>query len=199
MPLVPRDWFDIPDEAVAVGGLPAAQTIEALRNNTVAAFQGADGAPRLYGKAVVPRSQQLELPVLTGLTASAAFLVDDLNYSGSFGPPFQNQFAGAISPPFVFKSSSDVLTNVLLSGTVRFSVNTSGPSSGTLHFRKNGVTVASWAVTNSTIIRTADVAVSAGDQFQYVIAGGGAYIQNMIIYASDAYIRLGVPIRGSDL
>ena len=197
------DWTNLPNAAVGVGGLPSGTTVTALRDNPVAIAEGAPGAPRLYGKAAVPRSQQAELPVLS-LSASDDVTLSDLHYSGNFS----NTSTGSSN----FQSAG-IITSVLMSGTVRFRATQSSTpfisgqsSESRIRILKNGVVVETWtaASPSSTRTRSIDLAVDVGDTFEWQVRVGSgatatATISSISERANDGYQRIGIPIKASDL
>jgi len=196
------DWTNLPNQAVGVGGLPSGTTVTALRDNPIAIAQGADGAPRLYGKAAVPRSQQTELEVLS-LTASDDVILGDLHYSGDF--------SSTTTTSTTFQSAG-IITSVLLSGTVRFRASQSAgsPSIGDttcqIRILKNGIEVESWSITSPTpaATRIIDLSVAVGDTFEWQVRRSGGGVANCTISsinerANDGYTRIAIPIKVSDL
>ena len=163
----------------------------ALYENPIAIAQGAAGAPRLYGKAAVPRSQQAELPVIIGVTAANAPVFDTLNYSGDFV---------SVTGGGTFTSAGTV-TIALVSGVLRFRATqgATGALGSDIRIRKNGAVVQTWSIgaNQSSVVRQVDIASVPGDSFEWQITN--AAIVNMIISASDAYTRIGIPIKVSDL
>jgi hypothetical protein len=188
----------ISNTLVSVGAKPFASTIQALRDNPIAIAEGAAGAPAVLGLGAA--SLRSRLPVLTGLTAgtvsistSSAAPVENIHHSGSFVTTTTN------STSFV---SAGIITNVLLSGTVEFAAGfNTGGTTGEIRFLKNNTVVNTWTAGTGFF----SVSVSVGDTFEWQIrrVGGTSSnnltISSMSIQGSDAYTRIGMPIRSSDL
>ena len=198
------DWTTLPNLAVGVGGLPSGTTVTALRDNPVAIAEGAEGAPRLYGKAAVPRPQQAELPVLS-LSASDDVTLSDLHYSGNFSS------TSTSSSTF---QSAGIITSVLMSGTVRFRATQTAVStglqgsSGDIRILKNGTVIQTWSLSvgsntnNAVQARSVDISVSVDDVFEWQVrlsSGSSMSISSIVERANDGYQRIGVPIKVSDL
>jgi len=197
------DWTNLPNTAVGVGGLPSGTTVTALRDNPIAIAEGSPGAVRLYGKAAVPRPQQTELAVATGLVASDNFELDPVHWTGDF-------FNVTATTSF---QTAGTITSLLMSGTVRFratqfaSVGPIGTATTTIRLKKNGTILNTFAVaassgpaTNSAF-RQVDVSVVPGDFFEWevTVSGGGGSISGQIQLADNGYTRIGIPILTGDL
>ena len=198
------DWTNLPNTAVGVGGLPSGTTVTALRDNPVAIAQGAAGAPRLYGKAAVPRPQQTELDVLSlGL---GSVVLTDLHWSGDF------VITSSSSTSFV---GSGVVTSVLMSGNVtcqatqRITSTSFSNATGEIRLLKNGTVIQTFSSTASSgpntvdTTRSIDVSVVVGDTFEWevrlVSSGGTSRVSGQTFLADDAYTRIAIPIKVSDL
>jgi hypothetical protein len=198
------DWTTLPNTAVGVGGLPSGTTVTALRDNPVAIAQGAAGAPRLYGKAAVPNSQQTELDVLSlGL---GSVNVGDLHYSGNF--------VSVNTTSTAFQSGGTV-TSVLMSGNVTARATQTSNAVGSvigntceIRLRKNGVVIQTFSLnapsgTSASETRSVNISVAVGDTFEWQVRRSGgdgtSSIGNQTFLADDAYTRIGIPIRESDL
>ena len=175
------------------------ELIKQLRDNPLAIAEGAEGAPRLYGKAAVPRSQQAELPVLS-LSASDDVILGDLNYSGNFS---------SISTNSSNFQSAGIITSVLMSGTVRFRATQSatpalegGSAASEIRILKNGSVIQTYASSFPSTDRSIDLSVAVGDTFEWQVrltTGSTATISSISERANDGYVRIGIPIRESDL
>lgn len=175
-----------------------------LAGNLIAAFMGKPGAPRLYGTAAVPRSQQTELGVLS-LTASDAVTLDGLHYLGDFVNT-STGFGTGVSP----WNGAGVITSVLMTGEVRFvATQTSSGSNftGQIRLLKNGTVVQTFSLSSgsdsASAVRTIDVSIAVGDTFEWQVrridGPGTASISSMRIRANDGYTRIGIPIKVSDM
>jgi hypothetical protein len=200
------DWTNLPNTAVGVGGLPSGTTVTALRDNPVAIAEGAAGAPRLYGKAAVPDSQKAELAVLS-LTAADTFVLSNLHWTGDFSAASTTTVSSAWT-------TAGTITSVLMSGTVRFRATQqiSGLGSGTCQIRllKNSVEIAIFSVSagggdSNSEVRNVDTSITAGDVFEWQVrrsdgsGGKTAQISSISQRADDRYVRIGIPIKESDL
>jgi hypothetical protein len=200
------DWTNLPNTAVGVGGLPSGTTVTALRDNPVAIAEGAAGAPRLYGKAAVPRTQQAELAVLS-LTAASTFVLDNLHWTGDFSPASTTTVSSNWT-------TAGTITSVLMSGTVRFQATQQifGTGSGTCQIRllKNSVEIDIFSLfgaggDSNVATRSVDTSISVGDVFEWQVRrsdGSGsktASINTISQRADDRYVRIGIPIKESDL
>ena len=191
-----------PDPNTLLPGDPWTSALaQAAFEDPIAIVEGAPGAPRLYGKAAVPRPQQAELVVLTGLTAADSPTLDNLHYSGDFSTTETG------STSYV---TSGTVTSVLMSGTVRAIAFCTaiesgiGVSNSDFRLLKNGTVVQTFNLSGSITISdtfSVDVAVIVGDTFEWQIKrnSGSARISGQTFGASDAYTRIGIPIKGSDL
>jgi hypothetical protein len=187
MPITDPDWVT-PIEITFDEGKPIrAEQGLMLAGNPIAIALGKPGAPRVYGRAAGPRPLQAQLLPLTGLTVGA-IEVSNLHYAGAFVNITNSTGSGG------------VITNVLLSGTVRFAALHSGfASNSNLNLNKNGVSVASFVGTATNVTRNVDVAIAPGDVFEWVATVGNSTLSQQRILASDQYTRIGLPIRESDL
>ena len=181
------------------------ELVKQLRDNPLAIAEGAPLAPRLYGKAAVPRPQQAELPVLS-LSASDDVTLSDLHYAGGF--------SNTTTQSTSFQSAG-IITSVLMSGTVRFvatQVATAALSASTtceIRILKNGSVVQTFSVSSSPEIpasaaRQIDLSVSVGDTFEWQVRRSGGQsldcsISSISERANDGYQRIGIPIKASDL
>ena len=198
-------WTNIDPNTLLPGDPWTSAKAQAAFENVEAMAEGATGAPRLYGKAAVPRSQQAELAVITGVTAGGN-TADNLNYSGSTD--------GASTSGLTFVSGSTFVIE-LLSGTIRisaFQVARGSPSTSTtceVRLLKNEVVVQTFSLTAAdgatiTQTRSVDIACVPGDAFKWEVrrSSGGNANQDIgvaTISASDVYTRIGIPIKASDL
>ena len=174
----------------------------AVYENPIAIAEGATDAPRLYGKAAVPRSQQTELPVLTVTAGSVT--ADPLHYSGDFFTETATS-AGWLS--------SGVVTLVLLSGEIslvatQFAQAASLSSvTGQIRLKKNDTVIDTFSITTTdtpvTTARTINISAAVGDVFEWEVqvssGSGTSRVSGGGIKASDAYTRIGIPIKVSDL
>jgi hypothetical protein len=157
----------------------------ALRDNPIAMFEGASGAPRLSGLAVARESD------LAVLTVTAADTV-----ATSFGTEGVSGASETTSATLVVAYT---LTISLYTGSIRFraSHRQTGGASSTLEIWKNGAMVDSWVETSGTTTeRTKDVAVVPTDVIEWKHkAGGGAtsYFGQRSETASDGYVQV-VPL-----
>jgi hypothetical protein len=174
----------------------------AVYENPIAIAEGAAGAPRLYGKAAVPRSQQAELPVLTVTAGSVN--ADALHYSGGF---FTQT---ATSEGWL---SSGAVTLVLLTGEIslvatQFAQAISLASmTGQIRLKKNDIVIDTFSIftneTPVTTVRTINISAAVGDVFEWEVqvssGSGTSRVSTQAVRASDAYTRIGIPIKVSDL
>ena len=197
------EWTFIDPNTLLPGDPWTSAKAQAAFENLEAVAEGAPGAPRLYGKAAVPRPQQQELDVLT-LSASDDVTLSDLHYTGGF-----SSRTGGSS-----YESAGIITSVLMSGTVRFrarqtAVSTSlQGSSGDIRILKNGTVIQTWSLTvasgtnDAVQDRSVDISVSVGDTFEWQVrraSGASLSISSISETANDGYTRIGIPIKASDL
>ena len=191
------DYSEILDTQIEPDAPLTAVLAGQWRDNVLAIAEGAPDAPRLYGKAAVPRSQQAELPVLS-MSASDDVTLEDLHYSGNFVP------RNTSSSNF---QSAGIITSVLMTGTVRFRARQNattalGTPESQIRILKNGSVVQTWTSTTSSN-RSIDLSVAVGDTFEwqvrYTNGNESATIDNISENATDGYVRIGIPIRASDL
>jgi hypothetical protein len=149
--------------------------------NWIAGFEGAVGAPRLYGEAVAYSGNGL--PVLTVSAADTYSLTEG---------------AGPVSGTLSTTSTSDVMaqrwTISTFSGVVRarasHNVTVSGNTS-TLTLFKNGVSVQAFTQSVTTpAARVVDVAVSVGDvlEWRHRTNANSSVVSAVSLTASNAYI-----------
>jgi hypothetical protein len=180
--------------------------IKRLRDNPVAIAEGAAGAPRLYGKAAVPDSQKAELAVLS-LTAADTFVLSNLHWTGDFSSASTTTVSSAWT-------TAGTITSVLMSGTVRFRATQQifGIGSGTCQIRllKNSVEIGIFSLfgaagDSNSEVRNVDTSIAPGDVFEWQVRrsdGSGsktASINTISQRADDRYVRIGIPIKESDL
>ena len=186
-------WTFVDPNTLLPGDPWTSAKAQAAFENLEAVAEGAPGAPRLYGKAAVIRSEQAVLPVLS-LSASDDVTLTDLHYSGNFS----TTITGSSS----FQSAG-IITSVLMSGTVRFRARQSSFDGGVSRIRilKNGVVVQEWSSSESTN-RSIDLEVDVGDTFEWQVSrssGGNARISEISESADDGYVRIGIPIKASEM
>ena len=189
-------WTFIDPNTLLPGDPWTSAKAQAAFENLEAVAEGADGAPRLYGKAAVPRTQQAELGVLA--VDVGTIEANNLHWQGDFPASF-------ITTSSSFQLAGEIV-NVLFSGNARFraihdGINNSG---NRVRFVKNGVVVQTFSKSSSdSETRTVDVSISPNDVFrwevQHDVSSGGASISDMVVLVSDQYVRIGIPIRESDL
>jgi len=198
-------WTFIDPNTLLPGDPWTSAKAQAAFENLEAVAEGAPGAPRLYGKAAVPRPQQAELPVLT-LSASDDVTLSDLHYAGGF--------SSTTTQSTSFQSAG-IITSVLMSGTVRFRATqlaAAPPNVSTtceIRILKNGSVVQTFSVSSSPGVPTSaarqiDLSVSVGDTFEWQVRRSGGQtldcsINSILERADDGYVRIGLPIRSSDL
>lgn len=165
----------------------------ALRDNIIAITEGADGAPRLRGKAV---AKITDMPVTT-VTASDA-------YSAEIG---SGPVAGTLSTTSTSYVEAQTYTIVAWTGTLRF--RASHRANGTaldswLSLLKNGAELAYWSTDSASAqARSVDVSVTPGDVivWRHRISGSGApsIVSAVGAFASDGYTTITPLILQSDL
>jgi len=173
------DYTDIALSALLPGEPWTSGKALAIYENPTAIAEGAVGAPRISGLAlIIPSRVAADVPVLT-VTASTAFILGvgapSLALSGRSG---------------LFERISQTTLNNF-TGTVRARAITTGNAS-LARFLKNAVVVDTFSTPGT---RTFDISVVPGDiiELQYEINGGGA---TLAILASDNYQRTGAIFRG---
>lgn len=124
------------------------------RDNPIAMFEGAPGAPRLLGKAVAKIG---EVPVLTVTAADTASLV--MSAPAIAGTLSTNSTA---NPPTVVART---ITVISVTGTIRLRATHQGNNSR-LSLYKNNVLVQAYSA-GSTAARINDVSAAPGDVFQW--------------------------------
>ena len=198
-------WTFIDPNTLLPGDPWTSAKAQAAFENLEAVAEGAPGAPRLYGKAAVPRSQQDELEVLS-LTASDDVALSNLHYAGGF--------SSTTTQSTSFQSAG-IITSVLMSGTVRFratqlaSASQFGSTTCQIRILKNGSVAQTFSVSSSpespaSATRQINLSVSVGDTFEWQVRRSGGQSLNCRISsiserADDGYVRIGIPIRESDL
>lgn len=146
-----------------------------MRDNPIALSEGATGAPRIKGEAML-----LEADLDTKTIAAAD------TYTCTIGTTRSN---GAAPDWYQTNSTTYILHQQWIvdkfTGTARFTANhkSDGVYTSTLHLTKNGSTVNTWTTTSTTFqVRTEDVAVVPTDTvlFEHKIsnAAGTGYAQN---------------------
>ena len=157
-----------------------------LRNNPLAMFEGAAGAPRLLGEAIATGDNG-GLPILS-VTASDAY--DLLDFGGV------RQFGGTLDTT----SSTGVVAHTVqvqsFSGSIRMRAShavSPGSYISTLALQNNGVTVASWNTTSSTPqARSIDVPCSPGDVLTWVhlagVSGDHSIVSGIAVRASNTFL-----------
>jgi len=189
-------WTTLDTNNLLAGEPLVEQETLAFYENVIAVAEGAAGAPRLYGKAAVPRPQQTELEVVT-VSAANDVILDELHWSGDFN----NQTTSSSS-----YQSAGIITIVLLSGTVRFSARQSSgggvaPASQ-IRILKNGTVLNTFPSASGVVTRTIDASVQPGDTFEWQVRSTGSGSGTISLQAQSAdegYIRIGIPIKVSDL
>lgn len=205
MPITDPDWVPMIEATFDPGKPARSEQAVAFAGNPIAIALGKPGAPRLYGKAAVPRPQQSELQPLT-MAASDAFPVDNLHYSGGFVTIWSS------ATNFI---SAGSLTSVLINGSVRLGATVSLNS---LYARilKNGAVIQTFTVSlfalphqqgeppNPKIPETIsiDVSVVVGDVLEWQVAAisnnATGIFDTHTMRSSEAYLRIGIPIKASD-
>lgn len=149
------DWTNIPDSSVDPDAPVTSELAYAWRDNPIAIAEGATGAPRIHGNAIMTLAN---MPVLN-VTASNARNV-------GLATSVTTQNSSTESASYVECRRVEV---VKLSGTVRFRLShrreaPTGGVSSYLRVLKNGVQVNEWESTSgSATERTQDISVSPGD------------------------------------
>lgn len=151
----------------------------------------------------VSDTDKATLDVLTVTASDAAAigivsgtgLIGDLNVIGSYTPTTRSDPPGGMV-------TAGTMTIVNLTGTVRFKARQEAVvGTSNIEIRKNGSTVSNWSTTG-TATRSIDVAVVPTDMVEWRVTatfGGTSTIDQFEISASDAWTRLGLPIKRSDL
>ena len=160
-------WTTISNALVAVGAKPFASTMQALRDNVIAAFEGDPTAQAagitLRGEAVARWGTGL--PVLTVSAANTYTLPQDSRAGLDFtsGAEATSSTSNVVAATYVVRAYSGTIR---LRASHRFQSISAGSS--VLELFKNGGLVQSWSTTSGTAVqRTADVAVASNDVFEW--------------------------------
>jgi hypothetical protein len=147
--------------ALFISGKPIlGSTGAALNENLAAAMEGAVGAPRLYGGAVM---QLADLPVLTVTAANTALV--DLGRTLLRNQPTTSDTS--VTPTEVaFR-----VTITKVTGTVRFKAGhqvSGGPGTSTMSLYQNGVLRSSASTSSATpVVISSDLSVVPGDVMEW--------------------------------
>lgn len=152
--------------------------------NWIAGFEGATGAPRIYGESLARRGNGLAT-----LTISAA---DTMTLSNQYGHYLVVSINNTTSTTEVVYAT---YTMSHYSGSARFKAQHATLTAGTstLSLYKNGVQVATFTTTSTAYVaRSVDVTFAAGDVIEWRHKGSsvsyGSQAGNHSLTASDAYI-----------
>lgn len=175
-------WTNLANGLFLVGKRITSSIGLALRDNVMAAFEGAIGAPRLQGIAVASDNNGLET---IAVTASDAVTI----FAG----------AGAEALALATASTSFVVgqryTINAYTGSLRFKGSHAAGSGVTsyVELKKNGTTVASWSTAStSPQARVQDIAITIGDVIEWqhrASASAGSTLSAISVTASDGYIE----------
>lgn len=179
-------WTDIANNLVAVGAKPFATTMQALRDNVIAALGGAPGAPRLHGDAVGTLANE-GLPVLA-VAAGNTYRASEASFITTDGSLVTNSTSDVVAKSF---------ENKLYTGSMRFfathrSSTTSSVETSVLSIYKNSVLQATWSEpSNVPQGRSIDLAVEPDDVIEWrhriTNSSGDSVVSDIFVEASDAY------------
>ena len=163
----------------------------ALRDNPLAMFEGAAGAPRLLGESVARLGNGL--PTMT--------IAADETYTLGFG------LASVAASSYLTLSTTDVVAHTYTmthyTGVVRCKASHAAGASctATLSLFKNGTLVSTFSTTSgSPQARVVDVTFIAGDVLEWrhrCVPGNGSTVSAVSNTASDAYVQQVPLIRAS--
>lgn len=152
-----------------------------LRDNPIAAFEGAVGAPRLQGAAAADVGRGLLV-----LTVSAA---DTVAVERGHGP-----VVGTISTTSTTEVVAQTYTIQTYTGVMRFvASHASGDNNSiALYLYKNDVLVNSWTTAGTTQVqRTEDISIVEGDVIEWrhkVTTGSSSSFGSAAVKANDGYV-----------
>jgi hypothetical protein len=187
------DYNEIPNANITIDKPLTEGLATGFRDNPIAMVRGADGAPRLDGRAAV-------LPTLVGDEVSSLTVVAADTFTVGVGVDSTTGANTTNSTSFVEAFSNTILT---FNGTMRFKAShrATGGVTSTLQVSKNGVAVNSWTTTSATAIeRTQDIAIVEDDviswEHKISIVTETSTVSGETMTASNNYYRLGVITQG---
>lgn len=166
------DYNPIPDNILEPDDPISADLGIRWRDNPLAMFEGAPGAPRLLGKAVAKIG---DVPVLTVTAADTASLF--MSAPAIAGTLSTNSTA---NPPTVVART---ITVISVTGTIRLRATHTGKNSR-LSLYKNNVLVQAYT-TGSSAARVNDVSAVPGDVFQWRHGTDNATVASVFSGASE--------------
>ena len=188
-------YITITDEETDPGAPGTSELWKKWRDNPIALAEGATGAPRILGAALIP--EESVIAEFTPLVVSAA----DTN-QWEHGAGLNDSMAGSTATVLSSGSSwvlAQSYTVLGYTGTARVKFLQYGApgESGTYYseLRVNGVPVASWSIDYSTSgqLRTQDITVAPGDVIEIYHRDTGSVHGHIPrgIYSDRALYRLG--------
>ena len=185
-------YIEITDEETDPGAPVTSELLKKERDNPIAIAEGADGAPRVLGRSLIPDEfTGSELAVLTVAAADTY----DLSASG-IGVLETRGASIASTSTYVLL---DEYTLVSFTGTVRAKgLHKKGDTTytGTMYLRLflNGSQVSEWTTTSGSYVeRAVDLPVVPGDviRWEHRTTGAADSFASSSLLADNAYYRLG--------
>lgn len=187
-------WTTIPDTSITTGQPIRAVDGRALRDNPVAIAEGATGAPRIYGRAVIPEEFATSDGVALAVNAADTYALE-------VGAGYYSSLQGFFTTnSTTFQVATDLYIRCY-TGTLRFKAqhkdgNTANTGTSDLRILLNGVVVQTWNTgSGSYVVRTQDIAVVPGDVVTWQTRTTNAYSSSDFgligTYADNAWYRLG--------
>ena len=186
---------DIASEAEALAGANNTKMMTPLRDRQAleALAEGAAGAPRIYGRAVIPD----ELATSDGV-ALAVNAAD--TYALEVGAGYYRSRGSFITQSTTFQVATDLYIRGY-TGTLRFKaqhkdVSTANKGTSDLRILLNGVVVQTWNTgSGSYVVRTQDITVVPGDvvtwETRTTNSASPSDFELIGTYADNAWYRLG--------